>query len=88
MRDYEITILTKSLVKNGGKKLGREYLGGLNYTVQEEGKKRLAYPMSGARFAYYTTFQVKDLPEDMPRVLSTIFSNDPKIIRYLIVTTN
>ena len=79
MKDYELSILfhpdlemnldpavdkVKKLIETAGGKIVKE---------EPEGKKRLAYPISGQDFAVYYFFDVQ-LPAEAPAKLSSVMN--------------
>jgi len=52
-----------------------------------EGKKRLAYPISGNEYAVYYYYEV-ELPADAPKKISQSLNITDEVIRYLLVATD
>jgi small subunit ribosomal protein S6 len=90
MKDYELTVLihpdlemnpdpaidkVKSIVESFGGKITKE---------ENEGKKRLAYSISGQDFALYYYFDVS-LPAEAPAKISSAFNITEEVLRYLLV---
>ena len=93
MKDYELSVLfhpdlemnqdpavdkVKKLIKSAGGNIKNE---------ENEGKKRLAYPINGHTFALYYYADV-ELPSDAPDKISTSMNINDEIIRYLLVRTD
>lgn len=93
MKQYELTVLfhpdlemnlepaiakVKSLVEANGGKITKEL---------EEGKKKLAYSISGQDFAVYYYFEV-ELPAAAPAKISSTLNITDEVIRYLLVTVD
>lgn len=93
MRNYELTVLihpdlemnlepatakVKDLVeKNGGKIIKEE----------DEGKKRLAYPIKNQDFAVYRYYEL-ELPTTAPVKIESALNIMDEIIRYLLVSVD
>ncbi len=93
MRNYELTVLihpdlemnlepatakVKDLVeKNGGKIIKEE----------DEGKKRLAYPIKKQDFAVYRYYEL-ELPTSAPAKIESALNITDEIIRYLLVSVD
>lgn len=90
MKDYELTVLihpdlemnldpaiekVKNLVESCGGKISKE---------ENEGKKRLAYSISGQDFAVYYYFEVA-LPSEAPGKISSALNIADEVLRYLLV---
>lgn len=90
MKNYELTVLfhpdlemnldpalakVKSLITENGGEISKE----LN-----EGKKRLAYSISGQDFAVYYFFELA-LPAAAPAKISSVLNISDEVIRYLLV---
>lgn len=90
MKDYELTVLfhpdlemnldpaidkTKGIVESFGGKINKE---------ENEGKKRLAYSISGQDFAIYYYLDVS-LPADAPAKISSALNITEEVLRYLLV---
>ena len=52
-----------------------------------EGKKRLAYPISGNEYAVYYYYEV-ELPAEAPKKISSSLNITDEVIRYLLVATD
>jgi small subunit ribosomal protein S6 len=93
MKDYELSFLfhpdlemnqdpaidkVKKLIKSAGGNIKNE---------ENEGKKRLAYPINGHTFALYYYADV-ELPSDAPDKISSSMNINDEIIRYLLVRTD
>ena len=93
MKDYELSVLfhpdlemnqdpaidkVKKLIKSAGGNIKNE---------ENEGKKRLAYPINGHTFALYYYADV-ELPSDAPDKISSSMNINDEIIRYLLVRTD
>jgi len=90
MKDYELSILfhpdlemnldpvvdkIKKLIEGNGGKITKE---------ENDGKKRLAYPILGQDFAVYYFFDV-ELPAEAPAKISSVLNITDEVIRYLLV---
>ena len=90
MKDYELSILyhpdletnldpalakVKKLIESVGGKITKE---------ENEGKKRLAYPINGQDFAVYYYYDVQ-LPADAPLKINSTLNITDEVIRYLLV---
>ena len=90
MKDYELSILyhpdletnldpalakVKKLIESVGGKITKE---------ENEGKKRLAYSVSGQDFAVYYYYDVQ-LPADAPLKINSTLNITDEVIRYLLV---
>ena len=93
MKDYELSVLfhpdlemnsepaidkIKKLIKSAGGNIVKE---------ENEGKKRLAYPIGGHTFAVYYFADIQ-LPSDAPDKISSSMNINDEIIRYLLVRTD
>ena len=93
MKDYELSVVfhpdlemnqdpaidkVKKLIKTAGGNIKNE---------ENEGKKRLAYPINGHTFALYYYADV-ELPSDAPDKISSSMNINDEIIRYLLVRTD
>lgn len=93
MKDYELSVLfhpdlemnsdpaidkVKKLIKAAGGNITKE---------ENEGKKRLAYPINGHTFALYYYADVQ-LPSDAPDKISSSMNINDEILRYLLVRTD
>ena len=90
MKEYELTVLfhpdlevnlepatakvEKLIADHGGKIIKSE----------EEGKKRLAYAISGQEFAVYYYYEL-ELPAEAPAKISSVLNITDEVIRYLLV---
>lgn len=90
MKDYELTVLFHpDLEMNIDPALDKvkkivETAGG-NITKEEaDGKKRLAYKISGQEFAIYYYFEVS-LPAEAPAKISSALNINDETLRYLLV---
>ena len=90
MKDYELSVLfhpdlemnldpaldkVKKLIEQNGGKITKE---------ENDGKKRLSYPISGQEFAVYYYFNVS-LPAEAPSKISSVLNITDEVIRYLLV---
>ena len=90
MKDYELTVLfhpdremnldpaldkIKKIIEQNGGKITKE---------ENEGKKRLAYPIDGQNFAIYYYIDLS-LPAEAPAKLSSVFNITDEVLRYLLV---
>lgn len=90
MKDYELTVLfhpdlemnpdpaidkVKGIIESFGGKITKE---------ENEGKKRLAYSISGQDFALYYFLDVS-LPADAPSKISSTLNIAEEVLRYLLV---
>ena len=90
MKDYELSVVfhpdlemnldpaldkVKKIIEQNGGKITKE---------ENEGKKRLAYPINGQDFAIYYYFNL-ELPAEAPAKLSSTFNITDEILRYLLV---
>jgi len=93
MKDYELTVLfhpdlemnldpaidkAKKLIENNGGEITKE---------ENEGKKRLAYPINGQDFAVYYYMDLK-LPAEAPAKISSVMNITDEVLRYLLVKTD
>lgn len=93
MRDYELTVLVhpdlemniepatikvKELVEKHGGKI---------VTEENEGKKRLVYPIKKQDYAVYCFYTVQ-LPADAPSKIESALNITDEIIRYLLVSVD
>jgi len=93
MKQYELTVLIhpdlemnlepavtkiKDLIEGNGGKIVKEI---------NEGKKRLAYSISGQDFAVYYYYEL-ELPAQAPAKISSVFNITDEILRYLLVTVD
>ena len=93
MKQYELTVLfhpdlemnlapatdkVKKLIEdNGGKIIGET----------NEGKKHLAYQISGQEFAVYYYYEL-ELPSEAPGKISSVLNITDEVIRYLLVAAD
>ena len=90
MKDYELSVLfhpdlemnldpaldkVKKLIEQNGGEITKE---------ENEGKKRLAYPVNGQDFAVYYYFNLS-LPAEAPAKISSVLNISDEVIRYLLV---
>ena len=90
MKDYELSVLfhpdlemnldpaldkVKKIIEQNGGKITKE---------ENDGKKRLMYPIKGQDFAIYYYINV-DLPAEAPAKLSSTFNITDEVLRYLLV---
>jgi small subunit ribosomal protein S6 len=93
MKDYELSVVfhpdlemnldpaldkVKKIIEQNGGKITKE---------ENDGKKRLMYPIKGQDFAIYYYFDVA-LPAEAPAKISTTFNITDEILRYLLVRTD
>ena len=93
MKDYELTVLfhpdlemnldpaldkVKKILASNGAKITNE---------ENEGKKRLAYSISGQDFAIFYYINL-ELPADAPAKISSAFNIADEVLRYLLVRTD
>ena len=93
MKNYELTVLihpdlemnlepatskVKELVEKNGGKITKE---------QNDGKKRLAYPIKGQDFAVYYFYEV-ELPAEAPKKIEGVLNITDEVLRYLLVTVD
>lgn len=90
MKSYELTVLTYAdkedatieALKDITDKVYR--VGGKIYEYEDDGKKRLAYPINAEDYAHYTYIGLK-LPKDGEVKLSGYINNHSDVLRYLLV---
>ena len=93
MKNYELTVLIhpdlemnlepattniKDLIEKYGGKITKE---------QNDGKKRLAYPIKGQDFAVYYYYEL-ELPAEAPAKIESAFNITDEILRHLLVTVD
>jgi len=93
MKDYELSVLfhpdlemnldpaidkVKKLIENNGGEITKE---------ENEGKKRLAYPINGQDFAVYYYMDLR-LPAEAPAKISSVMNITDEVLRYLLVKTD
>lgn len=93
MKNYELMVLihpdlemnlepatskVKELVEKNGGKITKE---------QNDGKKRLAYPIKGQDFAVYYYYEV-ELPAEAPAKIESVLNITDEILRHLLVTVD
>ena len=93
MKNYELTVLfhpdlemdlepaldkVKKIIESNGGKITSE---------ENDGKKRLAYPIAAQEFAVYYFFNL-ELPATAPAKISSTFNITDGVIRYLLVTVD
>ena len=90
MKNYELTVLFHpDLVMNLDPALGKvtkiiESAGGKITKTDNDGKKRLAYPINGQDFAIYYYIDLA-LPADAPVKISSALNIAEEVLRYLLV---
>lgn len=91
MIKYEITVLTatndEETIENI-EQIIQEH--GFNIiTVEDEGKKRLAYPIRKHEYAFYTFYRltVDDTDTEAPEKLARTLNTYQPVLRYLLVKT-
>ena len=93
MKNYELSVLFHpDLEMNLDPALDKvakivETAGGKIDTTENEGKKRLAYPINNQDFAVYYYYNIS-LPADAPAKISSSFNIADEILRYLLVRTD
>ena len=90
MKDYELSVVfhpdlemnldpaldkVKKIIEQNGGKITKE---------ENDGKKRLMYPIKGQNFAIYYYFDVA-LPPEAPAKISSVFNITDEVLRYLLV---
>ena len=93
MKNYELTVLIhpdlemniepatakiKDLIEKNGGKITKE---------ENDGKKRLAYPIKGQDFAVYYYYEV-ELPADAPAKIESALNITDEVLRQLLVTVD
>ncbi len=93
MKNYELTVLVhpdlemnpepaitkvKDLIEKNGGKITKE---------ENDGKKRLAYPIKGQDFAVYFYYEV-ELPAEAPAKIESTLNITDEILRHLLVTVD
>ena len=93
MKDYELSVVfhpdlemnldpaldkVKKIIEQNGGKITKE---------ENDGKKRLMYPIKSQDFAIYYYFDVA-LPAEAPAKISTTLNITDEILRYLLVRTD
>lgn len=93
MKDYELTVVfhpdlemnldpaldkVKKTLESAGAKITKE---------ENDGKKRLAYPIKKQEFGIYYFFDL-ELPSEAPKKISSVFNISDEVIRYLLVRTD
>ena len=93
MKDYELTVLfhpdlemnldpaldkVKKIITTSGGKITKE---------ENDGKKKLAYSISGQDFAIYYYFDLS-LPSEAPAKISSSLNINDETLRYLLVKTD
>ena len=90
MKDYELTVLFHpDLEMNLDPSLAKvkkiiEGAGGTITSEENDGKKRLAYPINKQDFAIYYFMDV-ELPAEAPDKISSTFNISDEVIRYMLV---
>ncbi len=93
MKNYELTVLFHpDLEMNIDPALDKvkkiiETAGGSITKEENDGKKRLAYTISGQEFALYYYFELT-LPADAPAKISSALNINDETVRYLLVKTD
>ena len=93
MKNYELTVLIhpdlemnldaatnkiKDLIAKNGGKITKE---------ENDGKKRLAYPIQGQDFAVYYYYEL-ELPVEAPAKISATLNITDEVLRHLLVTVD
>lgn len=93
MKNYELTVLIhpdlemnldaatnkiKDLIAKNGGKITKE---------ENDGKKRLAYPIQGQDFAVYYYYEL-ELPAEAPAKISATLNITDEVLRHLLVTVD
>ena len=93
MKNYELTVLIhpdlemnldaatnkiKDLIAKNGGKIAKE---------ENDGKKRLAYPIQGQDFAVYYYYEL-ELPAEAPAKISATLNITDEVLRHLLVTVD
>ena len=93
MKNYELTVLIhpdlemnldaatnkiKDLIAKNGGKITKE---------ENDGKKRLAYPIQGQDFAIYYYYEL-ELPVEAPAKISATLNITDEVLRHLLVTVD
>ena len=90
MKDYELTVVFHpDLEMNLDPALDKvkkavESVGGTITKEENDGKKRLAYPIDGQSHALYYYYNVS-LPSDAPNKISSVLNITDEILRHLLV---
>ena len=90
MKEYELTVVFHpDLEVNPDPAIDKvkktiEQAGGKIIKEENEGKRRLAYPIKGQTFALYYYLTVS-LPSDGPKKLSSVFNITDEILRHMLV---
>ena len=90
MKDYELSVLFHpDLEMNIDPALDKvkkivESAGGTISSVEDAGKKRLAYSIKGQNFAIYY-YYIVSLPPEAPAKISSTMNITEEILRYLLV---
>ena len=93
MKNYELSVLFHpDLEMNLDPALDKvakivESAGGKIEKTENEGKKRLAYPINSQDYAVYYYYNLS-LPADAPAKISSTFNIADEILRYLLVRTD
>ena len=93
MKNYELSVLFHpDLEMNLDPALDKvakivESAGGKIEKTENEGKKRLAYPIDSQDYAVYYYYNLS-LPADAPAKISSTFNIADEILRYLLVRTD
>lgn len=93
MKDYELTVLIHpdlemnlDLALNKVKKAIESNRGEI-VSEENDGKKRLSYPIGGQDFAVYYYFDVR-LPAEAPSKISSVLNITDEVLRYLLVRSD
>ena len=93
MKNYELTVLIhpdlemnldaatnkiKDLIAKNGGKITKE---------ENDGKKRLAYPIQGQEYAVYYYYEL-ELPAEAPAKISATLNITDEVLRHLLVTVD
>lgn len=90
MKEYELSVLYHpDLEMNIDPALDKvkkiiETVGGNIVSVEDDGKKRMAYPIKGQMFAIYY-YYIVSLPPEAPAKISSVLNITDEVLRYLLV---
>ena len=90
MKEYELSVLYHpDLEMNIDPALAKvkkvvESAGGTIDSVEDDGKKRLAYDIKGQTFAIYY-YYIVSLPPEAPAKISSVLNITDEVLRYLLV---
>lgn len=93
MKSYELTVMIhpdlEMNISPATDKVQKliEDSGGTIIKETNEGKKRLAYKVSGQEFAVYYYYEV-ELPPEAPAKISNVLNITDEVIRYLLVAAD